>query len=355
MNNIIKRLFPPGVIIILKRIRDNFDFLILKIANRSRFLCSLYYFLFSSAFRREQYGVLFGRLKYHEESLSKQNTQYLLRRNIHGLEKGILMRPRREIFGLDYIEETVNSYKNAVLNEDISNPLELQWSHDVLSEYFRVVGRHPIVENARSRFVSIRYGVEIDSLRIPYKRDSTFSTSITYEQLLELARIRKSIRWYLQKPVPRDIIDQAIILASFSPSACNRQPYEFRIFDDPELIQKISSLPGGTKGFHHNLPVIVVMVGKLRAYFSERDRHLIYIDASLASMAFMLALETLGLSSCPLNWPDVDRAENQIIKYLNLDPDERVIMLIALGYPDPDGMVAYSQKKDLNLLRKYNE
>jgi nitroreductase len=355
MNNIIKRLFPPGVIIILKRIRDNFDFLILKIANRSRFLCSLYYFLFSSAFRREQYGVLFGRLKYHEESLSKQNTQYLLRRNIHGLEKGILMRPRREIFGLDYIEETVNSYKNAVLNEDISNPLELQWSHDVLSEYFRVVGRHPIVENARSRFVSIRYEVEIDSLRIPYKRDSTFSTSITYEQLLELARIRKSIRWYLQKPVPRDIIDQAIILASFSPSACNRQPYEFRIFDDPELIQKISSLPGGTKGFHHNLPVIVVMVGKLRAYFSERDRHLIYIDASLASMAFMLALETLGLSSCPLNWPDVDRAENQIIKYLNLDPDERVIMLIALGYPDPDGMVAYSQKKDLNLLRKYNE
>jgi hypothetical protein len=29
-------------------------------------------------------------------------------------------------------------------------------------------------------------------------------------------------------------------------------------------------------------------------------------------------------------------------------------MMIGIGYPDPDGLVPYSQKKPLELLRRYN-
>lgn len=39
---------------------------------------------------------------------------------------------------------------------------------------------------------------------------------------------------------------------------------------------------------------------------------------------------------------------------INLEPHERVIMLISVGYPDPDGMVAYSQKKPIEQIRRYN-
>jgi hypothetical protein len=39
---------------------------------------------------------------------------------------------------------------------------------------------------------------------------------------------------------------------------------------------------------------------------------------------------------------------------LNLDPDERPVMLVAIGYPDPDGLVANSTKKSLSQLRTYN-
>ncbi len=140
-----------------------------------------------------------------------------------------------------------------------------------------------------------------------------------------------------------------------SPSACNRLPFEFHIFDEPEMVKKVSSIPMGTKGFSQNFSAIVVVVGKLRAYFSERDRHVIYIDAALASMSFMFALETLGLSSCPINWPDIEECEKKMTSVLvDLEPDERVIMLISVGYPAPDGMVPYSQKKELDLLRRYN-
>ena len=73
------------------------------------------------------------------------------------------------------------------------------------------------------------------------------------------------------------------------------------------------------------------------------------------SKGFLLALETLGLSSCPLNWPDVPSRERRMARELELGPDERPIMLLAVGYPDAEGAVASSYKKSLNDLRTYNQ
>ncbi|WNN91004.1 nitroreductase family protein [Gloeocapsopsis dulcis] len=308
----------------------------------------------SSAFRREHHGVIYGRLKYAENLKLAQGSSYLLRRNIHRLEKGLIMKPRRDIFATDYIEETVESYKNLVLsrNRNAVNS-ELQWAHDVLQQYFSVVASEPTIDQAKEKFLRLE-PLCSNNPCVPYQRNLSNPSAVSYNQFLELCHRRRSVRWYLPKPVPENLLDQAIAAANLSPSACNRQPFEFRIFDEPALVQKVASIPMGTKGFNHNFPVIVVVVGKLRAYFSERDRHVIYIDGALASMSFMYALETLGLSSCPINWPDMEPQESQMAKLLNLEPDERAIMLISVGYPDPDGMVPYSQKKPLNQIRRYN-
>jgi nitroreductase len=140
-----------------------------------------------------------------------------------------------------------------------------------------------------------------------------------------------------------------------SPSACNRQSYEYRLYDDPGLIEEISSLAIGASGYNDNIPCLAVIVGKQRAYFDTRDKHVIYIDASLSAMAFQFALETRGLASCCINWPAIPENEQKIETLLNLEPDECVIMLMAIGYPDPDGMIPYSEKKEIESLRSYNE
>jgi nitroreductase len=110
----------------------------------------------------------------------------------------------------------------------------------------------------------------------------------------------------------------------------------------------------GTKGYAHNIQTFIVVVGNLDAYFDERDRHLIYIDGSLANMSFMLALETLGLGSCPINWPEIESREKLMEDFLKLNPWERPIMCIGVGYPDPEGKVAFSKKRDLSKIRSYN-
>ena len=352
--NTFKQIIPVHYLTKIRKVLDTLSYAAFRIFSQFELVSSLYYLLFSGAFRREHRGVIYGRLKYIEELNNSQKTSYLLRRNIHMLEKGLLMRPQRDIFALDYIEATVACYEHSLLEGDAGLDVkELQWANDVLTEYFSIVASHPIIEKTKERFESLSPQLS-DSHCIPYKRDFNQRPIFSYDQFLALTQWRKSVRWYLQEPVPRDLIDRAIYAAAFSPSACNRQPFEFRIFDEPSLVQEIASIPMGTRGFSQNFPVIIVVVGKLRSYFNERDRHLIYIDAALAAMSFMLALETLGLSSCPINWPDIKGYEKKMSVKLNLEPDERPVMLISVGYPDPEGMVAYSQKKSLDVIRSYN-
>jgi nitroreductase len=285
-------------------------------------------------------------------------TESLLRRNTHRLEKGLIMRPRREVFALDYIEETVKAYEAALAAYaagDGPPPEELQWAGDVLREYFAVTASHPKIDPLRKRFQTLPPAPKVclEPL-VPYRRDLSAPPPVRYEDLVALARRRRSVRWFLPKPVPRELIDKALEVAAQSPSACNRQPFVFRIFDEPELVRHVASIPYGVIGYEHQIPVIVVVVGQLRNFFDARDRHLIHIDGALAAMSFVLALETLGLSSCCINWPDLPDREKKMAELLHLEADERPVMLIALGWPDPEGLVPRSVKKPLRLLRQYN-
>jgi nitroreductase len=326
-----------------------------------RLLSIPYSLLTLHSFNREQFAVLRGRRDYYRNLGRRRRTHTELRRNVHRLEKGISMRPRRPVFALDYLEETIEFYEAAVAGSDADgphiDPHELAWAHDVIAAYFAVVDdSHPAVARAKTRFGNARTGPASEPVeRKPFLRRDGAVSNASYEDLLSLAMQRRSGRWCADTPVPRELLDKALLVARQGPTACNRLPYEFRIFDDPDLIAKVASIPFGSAGYAHQIPAVAVVVGRLHHYFSPRDRHVIYVDASLAAMGFMLALETLGLSSSVINWPDFEPLEAKMQKMLHLDYDERVVMLIAIGYADPEGIIPFSEKKPLNLLRRYND
>ena len=335
----------------------------LELIAANRLTSFVYSILSIPSFNREQFAVLRGRRDYYRNLGRTRRSRTELRRNIHRLEKGLLMRPRRAVFALDYLVETLEFYERAVAaSGDAVDTGELAWAHDVLAEYFSVVdGDHPLVASARARFESSKAHYRVDTTdaggprKVPYSRLHGTKSATEYEDLLDLARQRRSVRWFQSRRVPRELIDQALLVARESPSACNRLPYEFRIFDDPELVRRVASIPFGTAGYADQIPAVAVVVGRLHHYFSPRDRHVIYVDGALAAMPFMLALETLGLASCVINWPDFEPLERRMQSTLHLAVDERVIMLIAIGYADPDGLVAWSEKKSLDTLRRYND
>ena len=69
------------------------------------------------AFNREQSAVLRGRRNYYRNKSTARTTHVELRRNVHRLEKGLTMRPRRDVFARDYITETIEFYEAAVAQQ----------------------------------------------------------------------------------------------------------------------------------------------------------------------------------------------------------------------------------------------
>ncbi|MDU1846680.1 MAG: nitroreductase family protein [Niallia nealsonii] len=339
---------------------DNFklkrSYILSVVFSKNKFLSSVYY-LFAGEFKRENNAVLNGKRLHMKDLLEKKNNDYSLRRNIHRIEKGLLMKPRKDTFAIRFIEETMNNFI-FLLNENnrVINNSQLKWAYDVLDEYYKVVGEHPIIDKQKSIFynLEIEKNITEEELRyIPYKRNLEYQSEISFEGLKRLSTVRRSVRWFSNEPVDRNKIDKALEIATLSPSACNRQPYRYLIINDKDLLKKVVKLPSGTAGFGHNIPCLIAVIGDLSAYPFERDRHLIYIDSSLSVMSFLYGLEVQELSSCVLNWPDIEKYEKKLEREINLKKYERVIMFIAVGNPDKDALVAYSRKKELSELRQY--
>ncbi|MDN3379125.1 MULTISPECIES: nitroreductase family protein [unclassified Pseudoalteromonas] len=353
MKNELKKIIPISLITKCRVLFEKTDHYIIYLFSKTRLSSSIYYLLFNHNFKREQQSVLKGRLKYYQSLKHIEESNVLLRRNIHRLEKGLIMEPRRDVFGKAFIEETVDAF-SLTIEQNKFKGYEGVWFNDVLSKYFNVVGSDTDIDKARKKYNEVcrDYNLVSKGESIPYKYQEIEKSDITFNQLEALFKQRRSVRWYQDKPVDISLINKAVNIATQAPSACNRQPFQFHTLVDKEKVKMVADCAMGTAGFSHNLQMIIAVVGDLSAYPSERDRHVIYIDGSLVTMQLMLALETLGLNSCAINWPDIESREKKLDKLLGLGLEERTVMLMAVGYASNVGGIPYSQKKDSSQLVK---
>jgi nitroreductase len=297
---------------------ERLDRALLPLATATRSMASVYYLLFNRRFGREQQSVVAGRLAYQRGLGAPAASKPLL---LSAEAPGTL---------------------------DVT---EFRWARGVLVEYFKAVTDTPRIAAARKRFLTSSGSTEgspggrCDAAWSPQPHERGLRSGVDFDSFLLLCRQRRSVRWFDQRPVPRELVLQAIQAAAQAPSACNRQPFVFRYFEQTGDAQRVGGLAMGTTGYANQIPALVVVLGDLSCFPHERDRHVIYIDASLAAMQFMLALETLGLASCPINWPDVESLERRMQRELGLPRHLRPVMLIALGYPDPEGGIPASVKK----------
>lgn len=327
------------------------------------------YLATSSAFAREALTTLAGldapadprdSAGLTTASTGTHRDYYWARRAVHRMEKGLISQPRRPVFARDYAPKLVDLFLEHHDEWDAFDPDLVTWCNDVLTEYFEVVETvgEPALAEAARRFSAWdgRRRNEVSATRellAPYPAIKRPPVSIDYDDLLDLARRRRSVRWFRPDPVPRELLDKAVELAGLSPTACNRQPFTFLIADAPAAAAEMGGLAMGTAGFSHQFPCCIAVVGEQRAFAEVRDRHLIYIDSSLAVMSLLLALETLGLSACTINWPDIGVRDKAIRERYDLRRDQQTVMLIAVGYADPDGGVPSSAKKSIDQLRRY--
>lgn len=353
VKSILRKVLSDRMIDSLKVRKARFHQSYYRLVNSNRYSNSIHY-LVNPSFKVEQRVVAKGidNFKHTDEGL-----YYSLRIEIHRIEKGLVMRPVRKMFAKKYIVSTVTKFIE-LTEKGFLDKNDFNWFYDVLEDYFNTVDKEDkTVKHAHSLFKSnFSNSRELTGIRqVPYVRAKP-SNLINYEQLVQLAHYRRSVRLFDDRPVEKEKIDRALDIAKLSPSACNRLPYIFKFYnrDNPELLQKVVSLPPGARAFKENIPVIVAVVGKYDTFSYEGDRYNPITDSSLATMSLIYGLEVQGISSCILHWPETPHREEKAKEVLKLKDDEKVVMFMALGYPDETSKVAKSTKKENQLISTFN-
>lgn len=162
-----------------------------------------------------------------------------------------------------------------------------------------------------------------------------------YKVLMDILKRRVSCRSYLTKEVEEEKIMQCLEAARVAPSACNKQPWRFKIVTDPDLRATICSdglLPGISMPWLKNAPVIVVLCADtnivthtLAPLLSKVKYQL--VDIGIAGEHFILAADSLGLGSCWIGW----FKPKKIRRILNIPRNLQILSLISIGFPNEIG------------------
>lgn len=155
--------------------------------------------------------------------------------------------------------------------------------------------------------------------------------------VIENIMSRRSIRKYKEGPVARETMQTILECGINAPNGMNRQSWEVRVVDDPEVMNEIISLmaasnpdadPGMVKGCFRGAPTMIFIANDPSYDCSP-------IDCGLLSENIMLSGWSLGVGSVCLGSP---------IRFLNKSPEAVArlgfsegytpIICIGMGYPD---------------------
>ncbi len=185
-------------------------------------------------------------------------------------------------------------------------------------------------------------------------------------------KTRHTIRDYIDRPVPKEVIEACVLAAGTAPSGANQQPWHFVAISDPVMKSAIRKAaeeeeekfyeggggdawlkalePIGTDASKPHLDIapwlIVVFAQRWGTRDGERVKHY-YVPESVGIATGMLitALHTSGLS-CLTHTPNP-------MKFLNdlcARPDaEKPIMILAVGHPADTATVPAIAKKKKDL------
>jgi nitroreductase len=183
----------------------------------------------------------------------------------------------------------------------------------------------------------------------------------------QLARHRRSIRRYRPDPIPESDLLALLNVASRAPSPWNLQPWRFIVVRDPEAKKQLRAAAFGQAQVEAASAAIVLysdMVDSLARVdevqhlawppdrrAKTRDGILAYFakltpeqrdqwgrsQACIALGYLLLAAEAFGFGSSPMLGFDPARVKAQF----QLPDHAEVAALVALGYPDEEGLDPY--------------
>lgn len=188
---------------------------------------------------------------------------------------------------------------------------------------------------------------------------------------------RRTVREFSDRPVPKEIIENAIKAAGTAPNGANKQPWHFAVIGNPELKKKIriaaeeeeqefynkrapedwleALQPFGTdekKPFLETAPYLIAIFSQSYGIteFGEKEKHY-YVKESvgIATGILITALHLSGLATLT-HTPSPMGFLNEL---LDRPKHEKPFLLLVVGYPAEDVEVPDIEKKSLGEISSF--
>lgn len=146
---------------------------------------------------------------------------------------------------------------------------------------------------------------------------------------------RVSVRRFDDKPITSEHLSAILHAAMSAPSAVNKQPWEFIVVDDHELLTQLSEALPYAK-MTASAPAAIVVCGNRERFLSGVDDVLWEQDLSAASENILLAAHAIGLGGVwTCIYPHAERI-SPVKRILNIPEELIPFNLIPIGYPEKE-------------------
>ena len=137
---------------------------------------------------------------------------------------------------------------------------------------------------------------------------------------------RRNVRSYTDQPLPESDVHQILEAGRRTPSAMNRQPWDFVVSTDREQLVDLAKCWQGAGHVAGSAATITVVTPRTD---NPRDAELNSYDLGQASITMMIAAADLGIGSAHAVVEDQELAR----QILGFPEDQRAAFFISLGYP----------------------
>ncbi|MGF9567216.1 NADPH-dependent oxidoreductase [Neorhizobium sp. BT27B] len=178
-----------------------------------------------------------------------------------------------------------------------------------------------------------------------YGTDQPFEPD-AWNDSLETILSHRTVRTYLPKPVPDEIVRLAVSAAQSAPTSSNLQAWSVVAVRDPQRRAALADLAAPNPQIL-SAPLFLLWIADLSRLRKITVQHgnsgegldylesflLASVDAALAAQNALVAFESLGLGTCYIGGMRNHPAE--VGKLLNLPPEAFAVFGMTVGYPDP--------------------
>ena len=136
---------------------------------------------------------------------------------------------------------------------------------------------------------------------------------------LEAIRKRRSVREYTGNAIPREDLENIVDAARLAPTGWNRQPWDFIVITDKEMIQKLKV---ASHWMEKAGAIIAVVLDPSSRWWIE--------DGAAAIENILIASTALGYGSCWLEGYTLP-LEEEFKQLLGVPKDKRLLTLVPIG------------------------